>query len=468
MLLHVERVGLRLGMALAVPALALVVGACRSGPDARFAAEAVRPADVVERVNAPGSVTAAAQGELTAPAAATVQRLAVRDGAKVRPGQLVAQLSSSQVDQSLRQAQAALDAASSLGAAVPSLPTDQAVAALGQVQDQVTATSLAVITSLRSVAGTLPEPQRSRLAARLDRAERQLDATRRATDAAVEQAAAAVDAQTSALSSSLQAATAAQRAQAAVAVEAARSQKQRLALRAPLGGTVQLGREGSGAATGGLATLPSLPQGAEQALQGLTGGGGGNQNGPVLRVGSEVDAGQTVATVYDVDSLEVAAEVDETDVALVRTSQRAEVELDAFPGARFVARVQRVAVAPSGASEGSAAGGVTYQVDLVLGDELQPPEDGRRALPRVGMTATAEIEVRYARNAPSVPGSALVGRGRGQSVYVIEGGRVRLRPVRVAADGEDRVAIAAGLRDGERVVSKGAERLRDGQTWPGG
>jgi HlyD family secretion protein len=88
-------------------------------------------------------------------------------------------------------------------------------------------------------------------------------------------------------------------------------------------------------------------------------------------------------------------------------------------------------------------------------------------VPRVGMTATAEIEVRHATAALSVPGSALVGRGSGQAVYVIEDGRVRLRNVRVAADGEDRVAIAAGLREGERVVSRGAERLRDGQTWPG-
>lgn len=467
MLLDVERVGLSwLKRALVVPALALAVAACRSGPDERFAAEAARPADVVERVNAPGSVAAAAQAELTAPAAATVERLLAGDGTKVRPGQVVARLSSSQVDESLRQAQAALAAASSLGSAVPSLPTDQAVAALGEVQNQVTATSLAVITSLRSVAGTLPEPQRSRLDARLDRAERQLDETRRRTSQAVEQAAAAVEASTSALSRSLQAATAAQRAQAAVAVEAAKSQQQRLTLRAPLGGTVQLGREQTGGG-GGLPSLPSLPQGAEQALQGLTGGGGSGQQGPVLRVGSEVDAGQTVATIYDVDSLDVAAEVDETDVALVRTGQRAEVELDAFPGARFEARVQRVAVAPSGGTERSAAGGVSYQVDLALGRVLQPGEDGRRPLPRVGMTATAEIEVRHAENALSVPGSALVGRGRGQSVYVVENGRVRLRTVRVAADGEDRVAIASGLREGERVVSKGAERLRDGQTWPG-
>jgi multidrug efflux pump subunit AcrA (membrane-fusion protein) len=457
---------MRFGPVAVALALALALGACHSGPDERFAAEAARPADVVERVNAPGSVTAAAQAELTAAAAATVERLPVRDGAKVRPGEVVAQLSSSQVDESLRQAKAALAAASSLGSAVPSLPTDQAVAALGEVQNQVTATSLAVITSLRSVAGTLPAPQRSRLDARLDRAERQLDQTRRRTSAAIEAAGAAVEAQTSALSRSLQAATAAQRAQAALAVEAARSQQQRLTLRAPLGGTVQLGREQTGAG-GGLPTLPSLPQGAEQALQGLTGGGGRGQEGPVLRVGSEVDAGQAVATVYDVDSLDVATEVDETDVALVRNGQRAEVELDAFPGARFEARVRRVAVAPSGGTERSAAGGVTYQVDLALGRELAPGEDGRSALPRVGMTATAEIEVRHAEHTLSVPGSALVGRGRGQSVYVIEGDRVRLRSVRVAADGEDRVAIAGGLREGERVVSKGAERLRDGQTWPG-
>ncbi|HEX6677387.1 MAG TPA: efflux RND transporter periplasmic adaptor subunit [Actinomycetes bacterium] len=446
-------------------ALALALGGCHSGPDERFAAEAARPADVVERVNAPGSVTAAAQAELTAAAAATVDQLPVRDGAKVSPGEVVARLTSSQVDESLRQAQAALASASSLGSAVPSLPTDQAVAALGEVQSQVTATSLAVITSLRSVAGTLPQPQRSRLNARLDQAERQLDQTRRRTNEAIVAAGAAVEAQTSALSRSLQAATAAQRAQAALAVEAAKSQKDRLTLRAPLAGTVQLGREQTGGG-GGLPSLPSLPQGAEQALQGLTGGGGG-QEGPVLRVGSEVDAGQVVATVYDVDSLDVTTEVDETDVALVRNGQRAEVELDAFPGARFEAHVRRVAVAPSSGTERSAAGGVTYQVDLALGRELEPGEDGRSALPRVGMTATAEIEVRHARNTLSVPGSALVGRGRGQSVYVIEDGRVRLRSVRVAADGDDRVAIASGLREGERVVSKGAERLRDGQTWPG-
>src|SRR6266508_1503151 len=355
---------------------ALALGACNSGGDDRYAAEVVRPGEVVERVSAPGVVQAAGQADLKAPAAARVERLAVKDGQRVRRGQLVARLSSEQLDDQVKQAQAAADGA-------------------------------------------------------------QADSLRR----------------------SIEAATAAQRGQAQLALELARDQQRRLVLRAPLAGTVQLGRTSTGAAT--VPSLPGLPEGAEQALQGLGGTGTQGQAGPPLRVGSEVAAGQTVATVFDTSDLLVAAEVDETDIALVRPGQPTRVELDAFPAATFDATVRRVAVAPVAGQ--SAAGGVTYQVDLVLGEAGGPG----RPVPRVGMTATAAIEVRRAVGKLSVAGSALVGRAGGQAVFVVERGKVRLRQVQVAADGEDRVAIAAGLREGERVVSRGAERLRDGQDWPG-
>jgi HlyD family secretion protein len=440
---------------------ALAVGACTSRGDDRYAAEVVHPGDVVEHVSAPGTVQAAGQADLKAPAAARVERLAVKDGQRVRRGQLVARLSSEQVDDQLKQAQAAADAAASLGGVVPTLPTGPALDAFQQVQSQVTTTSAAVIAALRSALPLLPQPQRRRLQDRIDRAQVRVAVLQRQADRAARQAAAAADAQAASLQRSIQAATAAQRAQAQLALELARDQQRRLTLRAPLAGTVQLGR----ISTGGGVTVPSvpgLPEGAQQALQEFGGTGTQGQAGPPLRVGSEVTAGQTVATVYDTSALLVAAEVDETDIALVRTGQRARVELDAFPAAGFDATVRRVAVAPTGGQ--SAAGSVTYQVDLALGRASGPG----RPVPRVGMTATAAIEVRRAVGKLSVAGSALVGRAGGQAVFVVEGGKVRLRPVQVAADGEDRVAIAAGLREGERVVSRGAERLHDGQDWPGG
>jgi multidrug efflux pump subunit AcrA (membrane-fusion protein) len=456
---------MRHGLAGAAAALGvvgvLVLAGCRSGDNGRYAAEPVRTAEVVERVSAPGAVQAAGQAELKAPAAARVERLVVKDGQAVKEGQLVAELSSEQVEDQVRQAQAAVDAASSLGGVAPTLPTGAALSAFQQVQSQVTATSAAVIAALRSALPLVPRAQRARLEARIDRAQVRVAQLQRQADQAAEQAAAATAAQADSLQRSLQAATAAQRSQAELALELARNQQERLTLRSPLAGNVQLGRSGGGGTA--LPQVQGLPEGAEQALQGLGGGTQAAQTGPPLRVGSEVTAGQTVATVYDVSDLLVAAEVDETDIALVKPGQLARVELDAFPQAAFAAKVRRVAVAPTAGQ--SAAGGVTYQVDLVLGEadagEAQP-------VPRVGMTATAAIAVRRTTNRPSVPGSALVGRPGGQAVFVVEDGKVHLRPVQVAADGDDRVAVASGLRDGERVVSRGAERLRDGQDWPGG
>jgi HlyD family secretion protein len=455
----------RAGAAAALGLVAvLVLPGCDSGGDGRFAAEPARTAEVVERVSAPGAVQAAGQAELKAPAAARVERLVVKDGQAVRSGQLVAELSSEQVDDQVRQAQAAVDAASSLGGVAPTLPTGAALSAFQQVQSQVTATSSAVIAALRSALPLVPRAQRAALEARIDRAQVRVAELERQADQAAEDAGAAADAQADSLRRSIEAATAAQRGQAELALELARDQQDRLTLRSPLAGTVQLGRSGSGGTP--LPQVQGLPAGAEEALQGLAGGGTqAAATGPPLRVGSEVAAGQTVATVFDVSDLLVAAEVDETDIALVKPGQAAQVELDAFPQATFGAKVRRVAVAPT--SGQSAAGGVTYQVDLTLGGAEAGSGGEAEPIPRVGMTATAAIEVRRATDQLSVPGSALVGRSGGQAVFVIDNGKVRLRPVQVAADGEDRVAVASGLREGERVVSRGAERLRDGQDWPG-
>jgi HlyD family secretion protein len=445
-------------------AVALALGACDSGPDRRFAADTARAADVVERVSAPGAVQASAQADLHAPSAAKVADLRVRDGQQVVGGHVLAQLSSAQVDSSIRQARAAVDSAAALDGAVPSVPTGAALAAIQQVQQQVSTTSRVLLLALRSTLPLLPEPQRRRVEARLEQAERQVAEAQERASGAAQLAVAVLDQQNAALRNSINAATAAQRGQAQLALDLAMEQKKQLTLRAPITGTVQLGRaSGAGASGVSLPDLSSLPQSAQQAVQGLGGAGGGQSGGPPLRVGDQVTAGQTVATVYDVSELQVATEVDETDIALVRAGQPAEVELDAFPDARLEAKVRRIAVAPSATQ--SAAGGVTYEVDLELGGSL-----GERTAPtpRVGMTATAEIQVRRALDALSVPGSALIGRDGGQqAVFVIEGGRVHTRPVKVSVDGEDRVAVAAGLRPGERVVSRGAERLHDGETWPG-
>jgi multidrug efflux pump subunit AcrA (membrane-fusion protein) len=446
--------------------LAVVLGACGRGPDERYAAEEVTRADVVERVSAPGSVQPADQAELKAPANGSIKILRAHDGSQVRSGQVVAELASPEVDDAVKQAEAASNAAGSIGGSAPSLPTGAAIEAFSSVQEQVSASTATVLDALRAALPLLPADQRKAADKRLKEAARRIAKAQKAARRAVQAAAGAAQAQTAAVSSSLASAAAAQQAQADAALDIALDQQERLTLRAPIAGTVQLGRAGSGPAAS-VPSIPGLPAGADQALSGLTGGADAQSaSGPPLRPGAQVSTGQTVATILDVDRLMVAAEVDETDIALVKAGQPAEVELDAFPGVPFGARVERVAITPSG-SGGGATGGVSYQVDLRLGHPAGDVPDQADASPRIGMTATADVQVRTAKDALSVSSSALVGRDSGQAVYVVEDGHVQLRPVRLAASGEDRIAIASGVQAGERVVVRGAERLRDGQAWPG-
>jgi multidrug efflux pump subunit AcrA (membrane-fusion protein) len=187
--------------AILLVAAALVLGACGRGPDQRFAAEPAARADVVERVSAPGSVQPNAAADVTAPSAGTLGSL-VRDGAKVKKGQVVARISSPEVEDAVRQAEAAAGAASSLGA-VPSLPTGQAIAAFDQVQEQISASTKTVLDALRAALPQLPAADRPAARKKIDAAEKRIDKAQAASAEAARAAAASVQATGAAVSGAL-------------------------------------------------------------------------------------------------------------------------------------------------------------------------------------------------------------------------------------------------------------------------
>ena len=62
-----------------------------------------------------------------------------------------------------------------------------------------------------------------------------------------------------------------------------------------------------------------------------------------------------------------------------------------------------------------------------------------------------------------MPATAIVRDGDRDAVWVVEGKVARRRPVTVGAQGEDAVAVTAGLEVGEQVVVRGADHVREGQ-----
>ncbi len=117
-----------------------------------------------------------------------------------------------------------------------------------------------------------------------------------------------------------------------------------------------------------------------------------------------VEAGQTVAaslsapTLFtlarDLTQMEVKADVDEADIGQVKTGQRVEFSVDAFPSDKFSGEIQEVRLSPNISSNV-----VTYTVIIRANNPNQ------KLLP--GMTANCEIIVEEALQVLTIPMRAL-------------------------------------------------------------
>lgn len=434
------------------------VASCTSGTPAVGLGAAGR-GDVTEVVDASATVTAKAVAGLTAPAAGTISVLSVSTGARVRAGQVVAVINSPAAQQQLREAGAALAAAQSGGGTAGVSGGASLVAA----QRQTDAAAAAAFTQARVAAGQVSDPSvRAALLAQVDAAAKQyasVSANARSLADAVRNGIASV-------SSAVAALGAAQRAQAQAAYDLAKSTVDSLTLRAPIDGLVQLGGLSGASSGGSLADLlAGAGAGAGAGASGTGGSGTGAASGPgtddSVSVGSQVGPGSPVATIVDTSSLGLTADVDETDVILVAPGVPASVELDAAPDASYDAYVRTVDPLPTT----SARGGVAYRVRLSLGAGRF--SDGRPAPPpRPGMSAVAHLSVRQAHGVVTVPAAAVYTASGHDAVWVDRGGHAAQVGVTVGVQGQDQVEIVSGVNAGDRIVVRGADQVRAGQSLP--
>jgi HlyD family secretion protein len=433
----------------AVVALTLGLSAC-TGDASPVGLGTADKGGVTEVVDASASVTAKAVATLTAPTAGTLATLTVAPGQTVAAGQVVAVVDSPAAQQQLKQASDALAASSGGGGGFRG--TD-----LSGAQKQTDAAAAAAFASARQAAGAVGDPTvRAALLAQIDAASKQYDALA----ATARSLATSVQRGLASLSSALGALGAAQRAQAQSAYDLAKSTVDALTLRAPIGGVVQLGGAASAAPP---ASLGSLLNAAGAGV--ATSSGGSTPTGPgvdsALAVGTPVGAGTAIATIVDTSALGLLADVDETDVLLVTAGVKAQVELDAAPGASYDAAVGSVDILPTT----SARGGVAYHVRLALGPGRYT--DGRPApTPRPGMSAVAHLAVREAHDVVTVPAAAVVRADGRDAVWVVRDGKASRVVVTLGVQGPDKVQVVSGLAQGDRVVVKGADRVKPGQSLP--
>ena len=160
-----------------------------------------------------------------------------------------------------------------------------------------------------------------------------------------------------------------------------------------------------------------------------------------------------VVTIADLRSLQVEADVAESNLEAISLDQPCEIVLDAYPDVRYPAVVARVVPTADRAK-------ATVQVKVAFRsyDARVLPEMSAKVhfLPRPSRVAVDTQPVLV------VPGTAVVERNGRSVVFVVERGRAVEVPVVVGRQVGSSVAIREGLHPGVQVVDSVGARLRGG------
>jgi HlyD family secretion protein len=192
--------------------------------------------------------------------------------------------------------------------------------------------------------------------------------------------------------------------------------------------------------------------------------------GEIVIAGTTNLPGTVLMTIGDMNCMRVRADVDETDVALIRSGQPAQIYLQADQNDPVPGEVDLIA--PKG----------TKRADVVSFETLITVSGKRKSL-LPEMTATVEIEVKRAEDALGVPVQAVVHRrlkdlpptplfrdwvarqpktpaekGKDEMVryvtvvFVMEDGEAHARPVQTGISDQERIEILDGLGPDDTVI----------------
>jgi RND family efflux transporter MFP subunit len=167
-----------------------------------------------------------------------------------------------------------------------------------------------------------------------------------------------------------------------------------------------------------------------------------------------------IATIVDMNSNEIEVDVNEAYIARVRPGQKVQATLDAYPDWQIPSHVRTII--PTADRQKA-----TVKVRISF-DKLDP-----RILPDMGVKVAFLDEGLSSKKANGknqapvakaiVPQSAVRAEGDGSYVFTVRDGKLERRAVTLGRKIGSDVEVMAGLNNGDQLVVRGSQDLRDGQ-----
>jgi HlyD family secretion protein len=158
-----------------------------------------------------------------------------------------------------------------------------------------------------------------------------------------------------------------------------------------------------------------------------------------IKVGQQSSASAQPIVLVDLSRLEAQVNVGETDLPRVKAGQDVQVTFDALTGQTFAAQVIEVALVGT-----TTQGVVNYPVTIAL-NQTDPQI-------RPGMTANVTIVVEQRNNILLVPNRAVKTTGKQKIVNVMENGKPTPVAVTLGMSSDTQSEVMSGLNEGDVVV----------------
>ena len=168
--------------------------------------------------------------------------------------------------------------------------------------------------------------------------------------------------------------------------------------------------------------------------------------------GAAANAKAAVVTIADMNSLQVEADVSESDLEQVKLRQPCEIQLDALPESRFRGEVHMI-VPTADRSKAT----VMVKVRFLEKDPRILPEMSAKVAFLERPVAADEQKPRTALN----PVAVLTRNGK-KAVLLIKDGRAVETPVTLGPQIGDMVEVLGGVKAGEKVVLKPLNKVKGG------
>ncbi len=216
------------------------------------------------------------------------------------------------------------------------------------------------------------------------------------------------------------------------------------------------------------------------------------REGETVVVGIQNSPGSTLMTVADMSVITAEVQVDETDIVNVKLGQPAEVSIDAIPKKKFKGIVTEIGnnaiLRSTGVSTAQTLGSSQEAKDFKVVVTLQDPPENLRP----GLSSTAKITTATRPNAVAIPIQALTIRQRGdledkkkgkdksavqaagpanpedkakakeeiQGVFVVHNGKAEFKPVETGITGTTDIEVSNGVKEGDEIVTGSYKVLR--------